>query len=123
MNRRTTYTFMWPNRKKPCGLALNCHMKNGRLRFFDTNRGHEIEGQITKDGDDAFTFTSAGFEPGPWTFRKLTIEDVRRGAVWIENGGIIAQTIKTTDDLQEWYRKHFGEDAGLFYPDPDATDN
>ncbi len=117
MNRRTTYTFKWPGRKKPSGLALNCHMKDGQLRFFDTNRGHMIAGEVTKDGDDTFTFTSAGFEPGEWVFKALTIEDVRRGAVWIENGGIIAKTIRTTDDLQEWYRKTFGQDAGLNFPD------
>ena len=37
--------------------------------------------------------------------------------MWIENGDIIAKTIQTTDDLQEWYRKTFGQDAGLNYPD------
>ena len=117
MNRRTTYTFKWPGRKKPNGLAMNCHMKDGQLRFYDTNRGHMIDGKVVKDGDGAFTFQSAGFEPGEWEFKALTIEDVRRGVVWIENGDIIAKTIQTTDDLQEWYRKTFGQDAGLNYPD------
>lgn len=116
MNRRTTYTFKWPRNKKPNGLAMNCHMKDGRLRFFDTGRGHMIPGEVVKDGEDAFTFRSAGFEPGDWEFKALTIEDVRRGVVWIENGDVIAQTIRTTGDLQEWYRKTFGEDAGLNYP-------
>lgn len=117
MNRRTTYTVKWPREKKPSGLALNCHMKNGQLRYFDTNRGHMIAGEVIKDGEDTFTFRSDGFEPGDWKFKALTIEDVRRGVVMIENGDIIAQTIRTTDDLQEWYRKTFGEDAGLDYPD------
>lgn len=117
MNRRTTYTVKWPGRKKPNGLAMNCHMKNGQLRYFDTLRGHMIDGEVIKDGDDGFTFKSAGFEPGEWEFKALTIEDVRRGVVWIEGGDVIAQTIKTTDDLQEWYRKTFGQDAGLNYPD------
>lgn len=117
MNRRTTYTFKWPREKKPSGLALNCHMKDGQLRFFDTNRGHMIDGAVVKDGDAAFTFRSVGFEPGEWEFKALTIEGVRRGVVWIENGDVIAKTIQTTEDLQEWYRKTFGEDAGLNYPD------
>lgn len=121
MNRRTTYTVTWPGSKKPTGLALNCHMKDGQLRYFDTIRGHMIPGKAIQDGDDSFVFEStAGFMPGAWTFKALTIEDVRRGVVWIENGDVIAQTIKTTDDLQEWYRKTFGAEAGLFYPDPDA---
>ena len=117
MNRRKTYTFKWPSSKKPNGLAMNCHIKDGRLRFFDTGRGHMIAGEVVKDGEDAFTFRSADFESGEWEFKALTIEDVRRGVVWIENGDIIVETIKTTDDLQEWYRKTFGEDAGLYYPD------
>ena len=110
MNRRTTYTFTWPGRKKPNGLAMNCHMKDGQLRFFDTGRGHMIDGTVAKDGDGAFTFRSAGFEPGEWEFKA-------RGVVWIENGDVIAKTIQTTEDLQEWYRKTFGQDAGLNYPD------
>ena len=118
MNRRTTYTITWPGRKSPIGLALNCHIHDGALRYFDTIRGHELKGRIIQDGDEAFAFESAGFEPGTWTFKALTIEDFRRQTVGIvENGDIIAQTIKTTDDLQEWYRKSFGEEAGLNYPD------
>ena len=74
MNRRLTYTFTWPGRKKPSGLAMNCHMKDGQLRFFDTGRGHMIDGTVAKD-------------------------------------------VQTTDDLQEWYRKTFGEEAGLNYLD------
>lgn len=117
MNRRLTYTVKWPGSKKPDGLAMNCHMKNGQLRFFSTIRGHMIDGEVIKDGEEAFTFRSDGFEPGEWEFKALTIEDVRRGVVWIENGDIIAKTIQTTEDLQEWYRKTFGQDAGLNYPD------
>ena len=117
MNRRLTYTFTWPSRKKPNGLAMNCHMKDGHLRFFDTSRGHMIAGEIVRDEVDTFTFQSAGFEPGEWEFKVLAIEDVRRGAVWIEGGDTIAQSIQTTDGLQEWYRKTFGDEAGLNYPD------
>lgn len=118
MNRRTTYTFTFPGQKKPSGLALNCHMHNGALRFFDTIRGHEIEGRVIQDGDDAFTFESAGYKAGRWEFKAITIEDFRRQTVKIvENGAYITQAIRTTDDLQEWYRKRFGEEAGLNYPD------
>ena len=119
MNRRTTYTFKWPGSKRPDGLAMNCHMKDGKLLFFDTIRGHMIPGKVIQDGEDAFTFDSAaGFMPGTWEFKALTIEDFRRQTVKIvENGAYIAQAIKTTDDLQEWYRKTFGEEAGLTYPD------
>lgn len=118
MNRRTTYTFTFPGQKKPSGLALNCHMHNGALRFYDTIRGHEIEGKIIQDGDNNFTFESAGYKAGRWEFKALTIEDFRRQtAKIVENSAYITQAIRTTDDLQEWYRKQFGEEAGLNYPD------
>ncbi len=119
MNRRKTYTVTWPRDKKPTGLAMNCHMHDGELRYFDTLRGHSFPGKITEDGEDRFVFESAaGFMPGPWTFKALTIEDFRRETYKIvENGQIIAQTIKTTDDLHEWYRKTFGDEAGLNCPD------
>ena len=118
MNRRTTYAFTFPDQKKPAGLALNCHMKDGALRFFDTIRGHEFGGKIIQDGDDAFIFESTRFNPGRWKFKAVTIEDFRRQTVKIvENGAYITQAIRTTEDLQEWYRKTFGEEAGLNYPD------
>ena len=114
MNRRTTYTVTWPGRKKPGGLALNCHVHKGALRFFDTIRGHEIEGRVVRDGDDGFVFESAGYEPGLWEFKALTIGDFRRETCNIvENAGEVLRAVGTTEELQEWYLKVFGEEAGL----------
>lgn len=123
MNRRKTYTYKWPREKKPGGLALDCHMKDGKLRFFDTLRGHSFPGEVIVDGEDDFIFLSTDYEPGEWVFRTLTIEDVRRGVVMIENGDIIAKTISTTDDLQEWYWKTFGEDEDDGCNHPDVLDD
>ncbi len=118
MNRRTVYTFKWPGEKRPNGLAMNCHMQDGYLVFFDTIRGHGIKGSIIRDAGDAFTFQSDQAMRGPWEFKALTIEDFRREVFKIvDDGPVIAQVIRTTDDLQEWYRKKFGADAGLNYPD------
>lgn len=117
MNRRFVYTIKRPGDKKPSGLALNCHLWNGAFRYFDMERGHEIPGKVTKDGENAFTFTSEGYEPGEWQFEKLTIERFRRETYKIvEGGNYIAQAIHTTDDLHEWYRRKYGEEAGLCYP-------
>lgn len=70
-----------------------------------------------KDGEDAFTFTSEGCAPGAWQFEKLTIERFRRETYKIvEGGNYIAQTIRSTADLHEWYRKRYGEAAGLCFP-------
>lgn len=118
MNRRLTYTFAPTGSKKPVGLAINCHMFNGRLRFYDTIRGHEIEGRIVQDGEDAFEYESAGHAPGVWKFKALTIEEFRRETCKIVTyGPIIAKAITNTPDLHEWFRAQFGEDAGLLYPD------
>jgi hypothetical protein len=93
-------------------------MKDGCLRYYDTIRGHEIEGRIIRDSEDAFSFESSGFMPGVWAFKSLTIEDFQQDmGNRVEDGRIILQAVKTTADLQEWYRKRFGADAGLLYPD------
>ena len=34
----------------------------------------------------------------------------------VEGGNYIAQTIRSTADLHEWYRKRYGEAAGLCFP-------
>jgi hypothetical protein len=93
-------------------------MKDGYLRYYDTIRGHEIEGRIIQDSEDAYSFESSGFMPGVWAFKALTIEDFQQDmGNRVEDGRIILQAVKTTADLQEWYRKRFGADAGLLYPD------
>lgn len=117
MNRRLVYTVKRPGDKKPTGLALNCHLWHGAFRYFDMEHGHEIPGKVTEDGEDAFTFISEGCVPGAWQFEKLTIERFRRETYKIvEGGNYIAQTIHSTADLHEWYRKRYGEAAGLCFP-------
>lgn len=117
MNRRLVYTVKRPGDKKPTGLALNCHLWRGAFRYFDMEHGHEIPGKVTEDGEDAFTFASEDCAPGAWQFEKLTIERFRRETYKIvEGGNYIAQTIRSTADLHEWYRKRYGEAAGLCFP-------
>ena len=117
MNRRLVYTVKRPGDKKPTGLALNCHLWHGAFRYFDMEHGHEIPGKVTEDGEGAFTLTSEGCAPGAWQFEKLTIERFRRETYKIvEGGNYIAQTIRSTADLHEWYRKRYGEAAGLCFP-------
>lgn len=117
MNRRLVYTVKRPGDKKSTGLALNCHLWRGAFRYFDMEHGHEIPGKVTEDGEDAFTFASEGYAPGAWQFEKLTIERFRRETYKIvEGGNYIAQTIRSTADLHEWYRKRYGEAAGLCFP-------
>lgn len=108
INRRAVYVFRLPDEKEFTGVALDVHMHNGNLRFFDTNRGHKIEGKVTAETEDGFTFTSTGAMPGEWRFKVLTIEEFKRKHYkLVEGGEALATKIKTTDDLHEWYRREF----------------
>lgn len=112
MDIRTTYTMKFPSQRKACGLALECHMYKGHLRFFDTIRGHEIPGEIIEDAGDSFRFLSKGFEPGVWEFKKFTIEELHKGTIMIERVDRL-DYLQTTDELQDWYWKTFGCESDL----------
>lgn len=93
-------------------LALHVQLWEGTdgepetLCFFDTDRGHMFPGKVTDIQEHTFTFTD--IRGGVWEFREVTIQEFRhRLAKHVENGDIIAKTIKTTEDLWEWYRKTF----------------
>lgn len=76
------------------------------LCFYDTNRGHMIEGKVVGVEDHAIRFQDT--KERIWELREVTIQEFRhRLAKHVGNGDAIAQTIKTTEDLWEWYRKKF----------------
>lgn len=109
MNPKAVYIWKWPGEKEYDGLALGTHMRNGHLGFHDTDRGHGFPGKVIRDTEDGFTFQCTGdFEPGNWEFRLLTIEMFKR-EYWklVQDGEVLAVTIKTTEDLHEWYRNEF----------------
>lgn len=91
-------------------LALHVQLRedNGRdiLCFYDTDRGHMKPGDMVEIRDNGFTFVD--HNGGTWEFREVTIQEFRhRLAKHVGNGEEIAKTIKTTEDLWEWYRKTF----------------
>ena len=98
MDKRAVYFYTLPGETACAGLALDMHIHNGNLRFFDTIRGHEIPGKVMEEDENGFTFTSTGYRPGEWRFDVLTVE----------GGESIAAIIKSTDDLHQWYRREFG---------------
>ncbi|MBA1336712.1 MAG: hypothetical protein HPY66_3147 [Firmicutes bacterium] len=73
MDKRAVYVFRFPEEKDFTGIALDVHIHKESLRFFDTNRGHEIPGKVTEGTEKDFTFTSTGAIPGEWQFKVLTI--------------------------------------------------
>lgn len=108
INKRAVYVFKPPGEKEFTGIALDTHIHNGSLRFFDTNRGHEIPGEVTAEDEKGFAFTSTGAMPGEWRFKVMTIEEFRRKYYkQVEGGDTIAAKIRTTDDLYQWYRREF----------------
>lgn len=118
IDRRKVYRYRWAGEPKYTGLAMDCHIHDGQngpeLRYFDTIRGHMVQGEIAQETEDGFTFRSDGYAPGEWTFQELTIQDFRR---WVYKhigmGEAIAQKITTTADLHEWFRKTFGLPEGV----------
>lgn len=108
INQRAVYVFKPPGEKEFTGIALDTHTHNESLRFFDTNRGHEIPGKVTLEDENGFTFTSTGAMPGEWQFKVLTIQEFKRKYYKLtESGETLAAKIKTTDDLHQWYRREF----------------
>lgn len=108
INQRAVYVFKPTGGKDFTGIALDVHIHKEALRFFDTNRGHEIPGEVTKETEKGFTFASTGAMPGEWQFKVLTIHEFKRKYYkLVEGGQALAAKIKTTDDLHQWYRREF----------------
>lgn len=113
IDRRKVYYFRWTGEPKYTGLAMDCQIRVGEgwkgICFFDSIRGHMIDGDLVRETEDGFVFRASLCEPGEWTFKELTIEEFRRWVYkHVELGEVIADKIRTTADLHEWYRKKFG---------------
>ena len=87
MDKRAVYFYTLPGETACAGLALDMHIHNGSLRFFDTIRGHEIPGKVMEEDENGFTFTSTGYRPGEWRFDVLTVEEFRRDHYRMVEGG------------------------------------
>lgn len=101
-----------PWRKDGVQLALHVQIKNDILMFYDTNRGHMIHGKLVEEYENGFAFEAFEGEGlsanGLWVFHEVTIEEFKHHIYkTVGNGKGIADTLKTTDELWEWYRKTF----------------
>ena len=115
IDQRKVYYYSRSAGEKYNGLAMDCHLhqqddEDGEeLWFFDSIHPHMIEGEIVREIRDGFVFRSDGVFPGEWTFKELTIEEFRRWVYkYIGAGEVVAEEIRSTADLHEWYRKQFG---------------
>lgn len=108
MDRRAVYVLKMTDDYDFSSIAMDVHMYGEHVRFFDTNRGHMIVGEITYEDEHGFKFISKGHAPGLWEFKLLTIEYFKEKFYKnVTNGKIIAEKIHTTDDLHYWYRREF----------------
>jgi hypothetical protein len=108
IDQRAVYVFKPPGEKDFTGIALDVHIHKEALRFFDTNRGHELPGKVTHETDNGFTFTSTGITQGEWQFKVLGIGEFKRKYYkLVEGGQTLAAKLKTTEDLHQWYRREF----------------
>lgn len=101
-----------PWRKDGVQLALHVQIKDGTLMFYDTNRGHMFKGKLVEEYENGFAFEVFQVEGsavnGLWVFREVTIEAFKHHIYkTVGNGQGIADAIKTTDELWEWYIKTF----------------
>jgi hypothetical protein len=102
------YVFSDPiTRSKNKYLAVAVQeFRPGVLAFSDTVRGHTVEGKITSDDEGNVRVED---KRGVWEFTPCTLDMFRRKYKnTVANGDDIAEVCETTDDLWEWYRRHFG---------------
>jgi hypothetical protein len=108
IDQRAVYVYKKTGEKDFKGIALDVHTHKGTLRFFDTNRGHEVPGKVAGETEKGFTYESTGYEPGEWQFKLLTIKMFKRKYYkLVEGGETLAAKLKTTEDLHQWYRREF----------------
>lgn len=108
IDQRAVYVFKPPGEKDFTGIALDVHIHKEALRFFDTNRGHELPGKVTQETDNGFIFTSTGIIQGEWQFKVLGIGEFKRKYFkLVEGGQVLATKLQTTEDLHQWYRREF----------------
>ena len=108
-NDRALYVIKKSPLNKEPQLALHVQLWAGIpaiLRFHDTIQEYKILGKVAKIEDDAIHFKAT--DGGLWTLQELTIEEYRLNvAKHVEHGEILANTIKSTERLWEWYRKQY----------------
>ncbi len=118
MDRRAIYVLKMTDDNDFSSIAMDVHMHEDHLRFFDTDKGHLVIGEVIYEDEQGFNFISQGEAPGVWEFKILTIKYFKKKFYKkVTDGKYIAKTLHTTDDLHYWYRRsyyHFIE-SGICY--------
>ena len=108
-NDRALYVIKKSPLNNDTQLALHVQLWAGIpeiLRFHDTIQEYKIPGRVAKIEDDAIHFKDT--DGATWTLQEVTIEEYRlRLAKHVEYGEILANSIKSTEKLWQWYRNQY----------------
>lgn len=120
MDEKKAYWFEQPYMPQMKNIAVApVILENGRLFFCVPGDGGppwsgvwNLTGEVVLDGDDYFEFQCDNEvmhrRGGTYKFYALDIDTFRRETRrWISQGKEIADCCKTTEELHEWYLKHW----------------
>ena len=109
IDSRAVYLVRIPGIKQPA-LGLFVTQGKGWIGFFDTNRPHQIEGELDKLTPDGFIWWAKDRESpdrGRIRFTLLTIEEFNQSVRDTVELADLLPDFKTTDDLHEFYRREY----------------
>ena len=115
MNSMNVYWFRVPKRPRIVGIAVQPFLdpRDKRYRFGVTGSGYwNLTGKMIAETKEKVVFqcddSVMGARGGTYELNLLTLEEFRD---WIKDhvaaGDKIAETCKSTDDLQYWFRKNW----------------
>lgn len=106
-NKKAIYVIKeFPYGENQLALHVCDDFQEGHLCFYDTERGHMIEGNVEECFADGFYFIDK--QKRKWVFKEVSIEEFQE-KLWknVVNGKEISDLCKTTEELWEYYRREF----------------
>lgn len=112
IDKEKIYAVKMSGDEKAHSLALSVDSAfrsfQGICFYTPGERGHMIEGHLGRKTDTGFTFISKSFAKGEWEFIEVTYDNFKSEYYKIvECGDEILNQVSNTQELIEWYHKHF----------------
>lgn len=101
LNQRTVYAYRAKGRAL-FDLAIMTCVKDGRLCYYDFNRGHMLDGRVVKHLKDGIVFKSKAL--GVLTFTPLTLKEFNE-QIRPTLDPHLSSLLNDIDDVYVWYRK------------------
>ncbi|MDR1603217.1 MAG: hypothetical protein LBS10_00225 [Gracilibacteraceae bacterium] len=107
MDKGAIYAIKKADEKDYKEVAIQVEIRdyfNGVCYVVPPERGHMIDGMVTKETDEGFKFNSTGYAPGEWTFTLVTLANFRKDFHRLIIGGAkIGQEVNSTEELNQWF--------------------